>query len=77
MAAAFMSAFTATATVIGYIAGAAAAIALAASVFLLGIILAGSVFDWLTARLGRRWKQRGHSPKSRIAKIILAHADGI
>ncbi len=76
MTAAFCSSFDAVCILAAYVAGAAAAVALAAIAVLVPLALLGAVFDAVTNALARRWHRLGRCPRGRLAKIIYAnHGD--
>ena len=66
----FTAAFSATADILAYAAGVAAAILITAIV----VMSSMGVLDWLfhiiTTAIGRRWHKRGKQPRGRIGKII-------
>ena len=66
----FTAAFSATADILTYAAGVAAAVLIAAIVVLVSLGLLSWLFDIITTAIGRRWHKRGKQPRGRIGKII-------
>ena len=66
----FVTAFSATADILAYLAGVAVAILIPvlALVIVLGVL--AWCFDLITTAIGRHWHKRGKQPRSRIGQII-------
>ena len=71
---AFYRGASASGQVLAYLSGLLLSGLVFAAAALLLVILAGMEFDWATSWLARRWQAKGACPKSRICRIILAHA---
>ena len=66
----FTAAFNATANILAYAAGVAAAILIPAIAVLVCLGVLAWLFDIITTAIGRRWHKRGKQPRGRIGKII-------
>lgn len=71
---AFIRGASASGQVLAYLSGLLLSVLVFAAATLLLAILAGMAFDRATIWLARRWQAKGVDPKSRICRIILAHA---
>lgn len=66
----FVTAFSATADILTYLAGVAVAILIPALALLVVLGVFSWCFDLITTAIGRRWHKRGKQPRSRIGQII-------
>lgn len=66
----FTAAFSATANILAYAAGVAAAILVPAIAVLVCLGVIAWLFDIITTAIGRRWHKRGKQPRGRIGQII-------
>lgn len=71
---AFIRGVSASGQVLSYLSGLLFSVLVFSAAALLLAILAGMAFDRTTSWLARRWQAKGVVPKSRIRRIILAHA---
>lgn len=71
---AFIRGVSASSQVLSYLSGLLFSVLVFAAAALLLAVLAGMAFDRATSWLARRWQAKGVCPKSRICRIILAHA---
>lgn len=67
----FAMGFEATARVILLFFGGCVAVVLLAALMMLALILAATVFDWITNSLAKRWEKKGHVPRNKLERIIL------
>lgn len=75
MLTAFQTTFAETCIVLAYAAGVAAALALALTIVGIVLLVAGSVFDSVTAALSRRWHRKGTAPRGKAARVIYERGD--
>lgn len=66
----FAAAFSATADILAYAAGVAAAILIPAIAALICLGVIAWMFDITTTAIGRYWHKRGKKPRGRIGQII-------
>ena len=71
---AFIRGVSTSAQVLSYLSGLLFSVLVFAAAALLLAVLAGMAFDRGTSWLARHWQSKGVSPKSRICRVILAHA---
>lgn len=71
---AFIRGASASGQVLAYLSGLLVSVLVFAAAASLLAILAGAMFDRATSWLARRWQDKGISPRSRICRVILAHA---
>lgn len=73
----FATAFLDAGSKLLHVAGVLAALLLFFAGILAVILIASVAFDAFTGYLARRWKRRGKEPRTRIGRIIYAHADDL
>lgn len=73
----FTTAFFATANVLAYAAGVAAAILIPVLVLLVILGVLAWCFDRITARLARRWHRKNKRPRTRLGQIIYDRAGDV
>lgn len=70
----FAIGFCAVRRVLLIFAGGAAAVIISVFAVIILLCAASITFNAITARLARRWRQRGHVPRNKFERIILDSA---